>query len=294
MSQESKKIYESVLIEDLKAYLNGLEKQEFSFCNIISNRLITDAVFLDSKYFVLIGAILKDITFDYQFFKNKEIILSKAYDNLKKMVKNILEKGVEIKQDYILDLYHEYFDEFRIITSSTNEEYQENKSFSIFVTKYIIDTFKDELKSQNLPINIDGLIFGILNEINRIIRSFGFVDQQLILRLLINYFGKVSEYFRYILILEKKSNKWQKLYLEYVDKVVKNFESFDISDSYLSSIIDLIFEICKEWRFMFIRLLEIPKPQLIERRITMPDIVKQDLKEMVSDLISSKLEDKEK
>ena len=294
MTEESINIYNSILIEDIKSYLNGLEKNDYGFCNILSNRLITDAVILESKEYTLIGTILKDVTFDYRFFENKKIALDDAKENLLNMVKDFLNHKDELDIYYILSKYFEYHDDFRKITTSDMENYKENKSFSIYTTKFILDAFKDEIKNQDMPYNLDVLVYGILSEINRIIRTFGFVNQQLILKTLFSFFGKLSEYFRYILISESKTEKWKKLFFKYKEKLTNNIELFEINDEYITTTVDLIFEICKEWRFMFIRLLEIPKSQFIEKPVSMPEIVKEDLREMVSDLISSKLEGEEK
>ncbi len=294
MSNELINIYNNILIEDLKSYLKGLEKNDYGFCNIISNRLITDAVILESKKYTLIGTILKDVTFDYRFFENKKIALDDAKENLHNMVEDFLENKNESDINYILSKYSEYYNEFRKIITSEMEVYEENKSFSIYITKYILNTFKDEIKNQEMPHNLDVLVYGILSEFNRIIRTFGFVSQQLILKTLLSFFGRLSEYFRYILISESKIEKWKKLYFEYKEKLTNNIESFEINDEYIKSTVNLIFEVCREWRFMFIRLLELPKPQFIEKSFSMPEIVKEDLREMVSDLISSKLEGENK
>lgn len=294
MSNELINIYNNILIEDLKSYLKGLEKNDYGFCNIISNRLITDAVILESKKYTLIGTILKDVTFDYRFFENKKIALDDAKENLHNMVEDFLENKNESDINYILSKYFEYYNEFRKVITSEMEVYEENKSFSIYTTKYILNTFKDEIKNQEMPYNLDVLVYGILIEINRIIRTFGFVTQQLLLKTLLSFFGRLSEYFRYILISESKIEKWKKLYFEYKEKLTNNIESFEINDEYIKSTVNLIFEVCREWRFMFIRLLELPKSQFIEKPISMPEIVKEDLREMVSDLISSKLEGENK
>ena len=288
MSNELINIYNNILIEDLKSYLKGLEKNDYGFCNIISNRLITDAVILESKKYTLIGTILKDVTFDYRFFENKKIALDDAKENLHNMVEDFLENKNESDINYILSKYFEYYNEFRKITTSEMEVYEENKSFSIYTTKYILNTFKDEIKNQEMPHNLDVLVYGILSEIGEKWHN------TLVKKTLLSFFGRLSEYFRYILISVSKIEKWKKLYFEYKEKLTNNIESFEINDEYIKSTVNLIFEVCREWRFMFIRLLELPKSQFIEKTISMPEIVKEDLREMVSDLISSKLEGENK
>lgn len=294
MAKDAINIYKNVMNEDLKSYLNGLDNDDYGFCNIISNRLITDAVILESKEYALIGAILKDITVDYRFYETKETVLKDVKKKLFNIIEDLLDEKIDLNIDYIINKYFEYFEDFRKMVISDLENYTENKAFSIYFTKYIINLFKDELKNQEIPYNLDALVYGILIEINRIIKTFGFVNQQLILKTLLSFFGKLSEYFRYLLISESKTEKWKKLYAEYKEKLAENLELFELDDSYIIQSTDLIFEICKEWRLMFIRLLEIPKAQYIGKPISMPKIVKEDLKEMVSDLISSRLEEENK
>lgn len=291
MSEDFQEQFLDVLKEDLKGYMNGLDESDYGFCNILSNRMITNAVILRSKSYALLGAILKEITYEFRFYKDDDK-LKKGIRKLKKILTNYsLEKtGFNSKQ--LIEDYYEYYQEFRELIKSDLEEYEENTSFSMVAIKFCLEFYIKELNYNDIPINLDVLVFGVLNEINRVIKSHGCTAEQLMLKILLNSFGRMYEYYRFFLDAETKKERWLQSYNNLKEKVINNLKKIFEDQPYIESSIDLIFEICEEWRYMFIRMLEIPKTTVLERQVTVPKKVKEDLNGIVSDLISSKLEDK--
>ncbi|MHA1491082.1 MAG: hypothetical protein ACTSRI_15720 [Promethearchaeota archaeon] len=100
--------------------------------------------------------------------------------------------------------------------------------------------------------------FGVSNELNRIYRNFGCTIHQLILKILIIFTARLYEYYRFLILsVEPKNKFWEQKYIKLKEKIINNIESFNIDEEYLEKTTDLLFEICKEWRHMFIRLIEL-------------------------------------
>jgi hypothetical protein len=88
---------------------------------------------------------------------------------------------------------------------------------------------------------------------------------------------------------DPKDDFWEEKYFKLKEKIKKNIEEFDIDDEYLIKTTDLLFEICKEWRVMFIRLMEIA-PQVKREQTSIPPKIQEELKGMVSKITDSEVE----
>lgn len=276
--------YKPVLIEDLKIYINGLDLEDFNLCNIISNRLITNAVFLESKEYTLVGAILKEVL---NFFAVVE-----DYKNIKSELKKLINKIIKSENgdiNFIMESYLNFYNKIRDEINPKHERYKENKEYSLYSTKYSLKFLKEELSSQNVPYFRDLIYFGISSELNRIFRNFGCITHQLILKVLIVFSGRLYDYYRYLILSkEPKNDYWEEKYFHIKEKIKNNIEEFDIDDEYLEKTTNLLFEICKEWRLMFMRLMEIA-PQIKREKTSIPPKVQEELKGMVSKITESEL-----
>jgi hypothetical protein len=279
-------LYKRVLYEDLKVYNNGLKLDNFQFCNIISNRIITNACIIKSKEFILIGAILKEILPDFQVFD--EDIIKKAKNDLSKMVENFINEE-DLKSKYIINNYSEFFNSYRQFITEPFEDYEENKGFTSETVKYCLDFLIKELEELKIPHQCNILIYGVLNEIRRVIKSFGCSHYHLMLRLLLSFFGKLYDNFRFIMLNNLNSKDfWENKYNKFREILIDNLRSFDIVDEYIVNSSNLLFDICVEWRYMFMRIMELPR--LEQKRYTkIPPNVEDQLKEMVSQITKSEL-----
>ena len=294
MTENSFDKYKYVLKEDLKAYLNGLDDLDFGFCNILSNRMMTNAAILKSKIYALLGAILKEITYEFRFYKD-DGNLKKGITKLKRVLSDYTSDKHELNAKQIMEDYQDYYNEFRDLIKIERETYKDNPEFSQFSINFCLAFYIKELNFDDTPINLDVLIFGVLNEINRVIKSHGSTSKQLMLKIILNSFGRMYEYFRFYLQCEEsKIERWKESYDKFKKNLLNNLEKFNDDKKYIENSIDFLFEICEEWRYMFIRMLEIPKTStsVVEKQVMVPKKVKEDLDEIVSDLIGSKLEDK--
>ncbi len=294
MTENSFEKFKYVLKEDLKAYLNGLDELDFGFCNILSNRMMTNASILKTKIYALLGAVLKEITYEFRFYKD-DGNLKKGIRKLKKILSDYNSDKYELHTKKIMEDYQDYYSEFRDLIKVERETYKDNPDFSQFSINFCLAFYIKELNFNDTPINLDVLIFGVLNEINRVIKSHGSTSKQLMLKIILNSFGRMYEYFRFYLQYEEnKIKRWKESYNIFKNKLLDNLKKFNDDEEYIENSIDFLFEICEEWRYMFIRMLEIPKTStsVVEKQVSVPKKVKEDLDEIVSDLIGSKLEDK--
>ncbi len=274
--------FKSVLIEDLEVYKKSLEIGEYNFCNIIGNRLITNAVLLDSKEYNLVGAILKEAL--------NFIAIVEEPKNIQTVLKDLVNKFINLKEldvSIILQSYLEFFNKIGNDINPKYEKYKENKEYSLYSTKYCLDFFKEELSNQNIPYTRDLIYFGVSNQLNRIYRNFGCVIHQLILKILIIFTARLYEYYRFLILsVEPKNEFWEQKYTGLKEKIRNNIESFKIDDEYLEKTNDLLFEICNEWRQMFMRLMEVSQPVKREKT-SFPPKIKEELKDMVSKVTTS-------
>ena len=283
-------LFNKVFIEDLEAYINGLENKDFQFCNIISNRITTDAIFLDSKEFALIGAILKDTLPNFQRVEESyEETIRKKFVSV---INDFMKYQEKLDCSFILNRYSDYFDESKQYFTSSFEKYSENKDYTSRIINFCLKFLKDELEKGNLPYAEDLLVMGVLNEISRASRQFGCTSHQHILLNILSFSHRLQDYFKVLLTSDDKyANKWKESYQKYRAILKDNIKKYDLSDDYIQRSSEDLFELIKEWRFMFLRLMNIlpPMPQP-PPQIKIPSRVENELKEMVSKAISKELE----
>lgn len=287
-------LFNKVFTEDLEAYINGLENKDFQFCNIISNRITTDAIFLGSKEFALIGAILKDTLPNFQRVEEsyEERIRKKFVDVIKDFMKN----QEKLDCSFIINRYSDYFDESKKYFNSSFENYSENKDYTTKIIGFCLNFLKEELKKDNLPYAEDLLVMGVLNEISRASRQFGCTSHQHILLKILSFSHRLQDYFKVLLTSDEKyADKWKESYQKYRKILKDNIDKYDLSDDYIQRSSEDLFELVKEWRFMFLRLMNIlpPMPQQ-PPQIKIPSRVENELKDMVSKAISKELEGEDK
>ena len=280
--------YEQILIEDLNIYKKGLNLEDYSFCNIISNRLITNAVFLDSKEYTLVGTILKEVLNYFVIVEDSKEIKNNLEDFINYIVKS---ENLEIR--FIMEGYIDFYNRIWDNLNPDYEKYEENKEYSLYSTKTFLKLLKEELNNQIIPYHRDLIYFGISNELNRIFRNFGCFSHQLILKVLLVFSGRLYEYYRFLIFSEEpKIDFWEKKYFKIKEKIKSNIENFDIDEEYIEKTASLIFEICKEWRIMFIRLMDIT-PQFKRKKTSIPPKIEEELKGMVSKITDSELKGEE-
>jgi len=274
----------SVLIDDLEIFKEGLKREDFSFCNILSNRLITDAVFLNSKGFVLLGVILKENLNYFALLEDFKIIKGEYIEFI-----NEFNQSEDLDLERIINRYINFYDKIWVDISPEHEKYEKNLDYSLFSTKYVINFLIDNLERQDVPYIRDSIIYGATNELNRIYRNFGALKYQLMLKTVLYLSGKLYDYYR-VLILSTSSKKeiWKEKIISLKLKIKNNIRSFKIEKKYLENSLDLLFEISKQWRHLFIKVGELSLP-IQREKTTIPPEIQQELEEIVSKVTESEL-----
>lgn len=287
-------LFNKVFIQDLEAYREGLANKDFQFCNIISNRITTDAVFLESKEFALIGAILKDVLPDFQ--RVEESYEEKIRKKFIEVLNDYIKHQEELESSFILDRFSEFFDENKKFFTSSLEDYSENKDYTSKIIKFCLEFIKNELEDNNLPYSEDFLILGAKNEISRASRQFGCTTHQHILQYILSFSQRLQDFFKVLLSSEvTKPEKWKERYEKYRKLLRDNIQEYDLSEEYIKKSLEDLYELIKEWRFMFMRLMNIMIPMPHQsQQIKIPSRIENELKEMVSKTISRELKGEEK
>ncbi len=286
--------FKDILIEDLDVYKNALEIKDIQFCNIISNRITMNAVFLESKEFALIGAILKDTLPNFQ--KLEEDYEQKARKEFMKVIDNYLKYIETIDCFTILDKYSEYYDIFRQHFNSSIEKYTENKEYTSYVIKFCLEFLKKELEENILPYSEDIVTSGILNEILRTSQNFGCTSHQHMLKLILSFFSRLNDYFKVVLLsdelTESKRLLWRERFNVFRNKLKRNISLYELSDTYIEKSLEDLYCFIKEWRLMFIRLMNL-LPSIRQQQVKIPSRIENELKKMVSETISKELKGEE-
>lgn len=288
-------LFNQVFIQDLEAYKEGLENKDFRFCNVISNRITIDAVFLESKEYALIGAILKDVLPEFRRVEesDEEEIRKKFIAVLNDYIKH----QEDLNYSFILSRFSEFFDQNKKYFTSSYEDYSENKDYTSKIIKFCLEFINNELEENNLPYSDDLLILGVLNEISRASRQFGCTTHQHILQYILSFSQRLQDFFKVLLLSSEVPDpeKWKERYEKYRDLLKNNVKGYDLSEEYIKKSLDDLFQLIKEWRFMFMRLMSImvPIPQQ-SQQIKIPSRIENELKDMVSKAISKELEGEEK
>jgi hypothetical protein len=274
----------SVLINDLEIFKEGLKREDFSFCNILSNRLVTDAVFLNSKSFVLLGVILKENLNYFALLEDFKTIKGEYIDFI-----NEFKQSEDLDLERIINQYINFYDEIWVDISPEHEKYEKNLEYSLFSTKYVINFLIDNLERQDVPYIRDSIIYGATNELNRIYRNFGALKYQLMLKTVLYLSGKLYDYYR-VLFLSTSSKKeiWKEKIISLKLKIKNNISNFKIEKKYLENSLDLLFEISKQWRHLFIKVGELSLP-IQREKTTIPPEIQQELEEIVSKVTESEL-----
>ncbi len=278
--------FPKVIIEDLEVYKKGLDKKNYQFCNVISNRITMNSVFLESKEFALIGGLLKDILPNFQ--KLEEEDENKARRELIKIIDIYIKNIENLDCVFIIDKYSEYYDTFKQCFNSSIEKYTENKDYTSKVINYCLSFLKKELDEDSLPLSEDLLTSGVLNEISRITRSFGCTTHQHMLKLVLSFFSKLRDYFKVLLLSDETENvEWSNRHKTHIGILKENITNYELSDGYIERCLDDLYVFIKEWRLMFMRFMNII-PQ-IPQQVRIPSRIDSELKNLVSKAVSKEI-----
>ncbi|WP_457557938.1 hypothetical protein [Candidatus Harpocratesius sp.] len=267
-----------------------MRNKKLDYCNIIANRIISNSVIVNSEKFALLGCFLKQLAFDFNRIINPEnkTEFSKQIDTYL----NQIENNHDI--NFILSNYFELtrnVNEF-FITKEESTHYKNNLNFTQYSIKYLINFLISELDENNFIHSINNIFIGFLNELERFIKLHDFSLKELLLKFILIYTAKIYEYYRILIINDTQNKGWHEKWEIYQIQIKKNLEDYIKKDEqdYIKHSIKLLFELCKEWRFMFIRLIEpVQKLNKIEREVELPLEIKEKIQHLAKKAIDEDL-----
>ncbi len=283
--------FQEVLLQDLDTFSKSIEHSNLELCNILANRIIANASALKLKEFLLLGCLFKRTI----FFLGKITNPDSQSSLIKKFQIVVIEIKKNVDINYFFDKIFKFSKEISDILVSEDEKngYKENLEFTKYYTQYLVKFLRKEIQMQQQVLKIDMIYSGIQNELDRVMRCHGFTPQELMLEIMINYSGRLFEYLRVLMILEKENNSdhWKKQWAGFEKKIDINLvEYLDRNDTYNKVSLELLMELCEEWRLMFVRMLEpFPRLPINEKQIELPKEVKDKITKMITDNIKKDL-----
>ncbi|NHI91374.1 MAG: hypothetical protein EAX96_02650 [Candidatus Lokiarchaeota archaeon] len=283
-----------VLKEDLEGYYEGLSNQKYDFCNVMCNRMNTNAVILESKEFIFLSVILKDLTsiIDRIIDPDEQIkITNELINHLKDYLKdeNIPDLGSILKlSDFFRKLISKLLYE--------EEKYTGNLNFTDLTIKYYLEFLVDEITNNNIIISVSAILPGVTDELQRVFKTHGLRNKHFILKYILEYSTRVFDYQRYSYYYSSKNEK--NIALKDIKKlfelIKKNITTFFDSEEnkYINDSLDDLFYLCKEWRFNYTRFLEIsPVMKKKKKELELPEDMKEKMREIVSKGMEKELDE---
>jgi hypothetical protein len=279
----------SVVLQDFKLMKKYFSESDLKSSNVLTNRLLLNSVILNDKnvtftacvFKILISRILK--TYDPKI----KLRFQEKYLNMLEKIKEPF-KDINIILKDALDLYQIFIYE---IKEEENKIYEKDLDFVNKSINFFISSVIDDLKNERFVHSIYLIFVGLLSEIDLATRTHGILLKHFILIIVTDFIHKVYEYYR-ILIIQSKAEGltdcWNQKWNNLQKKIISNYESYLTlaADKYIENSIDFLFEIVKEWRLLFLRILD-PFPKLPTQKNIK---INEDVKEKIDKLAKLNLE----
>ncbi|MHA1872256.1 MAG: hypothetical protein ACTSXF_15050 [Promethearchaeota archaeon] len=280
--------YQTILNEDLEAFRKYIKRENLELATIITNRLIENSLLIESKEYTLLGAFLR-----IHILLLKRII---EEEKKKEKIQEVYNFITNIKDKIDLNIiFNEYFKLYQnlreeLIPFEEKEIYKQNLAYSEYSIKYFIKFLIEELKDNLNYFRLNQLFGGILNEIDRISTYYGATKTDLMLYITLNYSGRIFNFFRSLIINDDIDKKeWIERWNIYKKELINNLTIFlEDKDNYFSNSLSLLIKLCKEWRYMFLRISE---PISIEFKIHEKPPIPKEINEKISKLITSTIKE---
>ncbi|MBD3211865.1 MAG: hypothetical protein GF311_04580 [Candidatus Lokiarchaeota archaeon] len=295
---------DQVLNDTISAIKLSLVKKNFALFNILSNRLITDSVFLSEKNYCLIGVFLREISQSISLIDLSEELSREIEELIILFIKNfneiIKESREENKRIFEL-LWKEYVNVIKniMIFSIVEEEeqYSQNTIYTDFAINYILKYYISEYK--NFTRKKRTLTIGVLSEIDRLFKNFGFNKEHLAIKTIISFFNRTLDYKLHNYYSNENQISEDDFFMlqEYINNYLNILDNYlQGSDKILETAQDYIYDYAKEWRFLYMKYLNtIPQFIQVKRKKDEQLILPEDAKNQLRDLVTQSIikEDKE-
>jgi hypothetical protein len=267
--------------------------QDYTLMNIIGNRIMSDAVFLEDKESVIIGYCIKQVSLSYLSLRPH--IVDAELVNAKKDGEKYLSGLIELKPGFTMSkLWSDYHD-FNInimkyrgsdTDKKIKEIYGDDAVFTGKVREWAVDFLSNNKDA--LTQSKNNMIKGIMNEFQRAGLSCGYeIKDTVVFSCLL----ALDRYYEYFVI--EHSNPGEKLdrqtvetklfgYIDTIKEIAKSTEiKYDI-------VTDLMWKLIKGWRELFIVYGELPN-RISEKPMELSKDTKTKLSEVVNKALQKEL-----
>lgn len=248
-----------LFLQDLENYKNTIKLNDLRTGNIIGNRIMSNAHLFDEKYYGIIGFFLKQIVAEALVLRNlndsetTSVISDKTID----FVQNIIEPQINSNitdYDKIWIGYNNVMMKTRqiFIPKGEKEVYKLNQAFTT-------ESFQNLSKmlfsgKENLVYLTNNFLKGILNEMNRIAKTYGTNTDDLYFLSLLIMIDRLDEYVGLTII---DANDFEKRIRNEIIPQINKLEKFLTDQNKKEKVNDLLWELIREWRFDFIKFLDV-------------------------------------
>jgi len=283
---------EKIFRQDLDVFSDNTHNKDFRSANILANRIMSNAYFSDEKYFGIIGFFLRQLAIEGLNFSvmNKADGINLIKDKTSEFVDKI--KGQLNTEKDLGKLWIEYSN-LMMVTRPTSLVENERKYYKTeleFTNQVFDKIFKSLLENPNeLTYPTNNLLKGILNEIQRVMKTHGADKTKLYLHSIILMLDRIDEYIGMTALdkddFKRRVEKETIPNLEKISSIFKRIDEPEVVDS----VNDLLWDLIKQWRADFIKFLE-PRTQIQSQSKSKPSMTEPVKSELVKELAES-LED---
>ena len=256
MSELSTKYDDKLFRQDLKIYSESLQNKDYKTANIISNRIMTNAWFSDNKFYGVTGFFLRQFAIDVLLASNiNESAVSNIINHAKTFTDSTLgqvsSKKFSLKElwTYFAVANEKYRKEFGSEEEKTNYTNENEYTHNVFVTS--LGILADSKKILVYPSN--NLIKGIINEMNRVSRTYGQKQTDLYILSLLIMIDRIDEYVG-MTCLDK--NDFEKRMEEEVIPLVDSLLKLQENNFEEDSVNEFLWKLICKWRLYYIKFLE--------------------------------------
>lgn len=276
-----------VIKQDVKAAGLAFQNDDFTDMNILSNRIMSNAMLSEDPRFTLIGFCLKETSGVYERIKARETLTTFA---TAKSLGDAFIRSIDLESD-ISQFWEQYYifrNKVRHHQQSEyeKESYKENVEFTRFAFRWLIQKLSEDrdvlFKDHNQ------FLRGILSEMGRIFRVSGGELVDVYCFSLVRALQLYYDYADYFSRDERKEFITKSL-LPHVDDIAKTLLKDTVDQKKVTL---LLRRIIVDWRLAYVQFTERPRFVRVQEGEGVP--ITEETKRKISDTVTKALEEEVK
>jgi hypothetical protein len=247
----------TMIDKNIRVAILSFKTEDFQLMNILGNRIMSDSLFLDTKYLSLVGFFIKQIALNYLNLKPR--ITESDYLDAKligeKYLDSLFNISKEVDKAKLWSSYHEFNIQIKQYSASELDKeikniYGEDPLVTTNVRRWLI-----EFLTSSKDILLDArnnFLKGIISELQRVGLSYGYEVMDTVIFSCLIALDRYYDYFRlrYSAPDDKIDEEAiRKIVFPHLDSI-KRISSSDVLQ--YDDITNLLWELIKGWREFFI------------------------------------------